>query len=473
MIYGILALYIIGLIGISLWSSKKSTTVDDFLLGGRGMGPWMSAFAYGTTYFSAVIFVGYAGSVGYANGISALLIGVGNAIIGSLLPWLVLAKKTRQFTGKHGISTMPEFFDKRYDSKILKYISAVIIFIFLVPYCASVYQGLSYIFEIALGISVEYCIVGMAVLTAFYLFFGGCFGAALINVVQGSIMLVGVVIMVAYIMSNPQVGGFVEGVRRLGEISPKLVSFNPKDITNVLSLMMLTSLGSWGLPQMIHKFYTIKSEKVILSGTIISTIFAAVIGVSAYFIGAFARFFVTGPVTNTSILVPTMIVKALPEFAVGLVLVLILSASMSTLSSLVLVSASSIAIDLLDGAKGKDDKKTVLILRFLCIVFVAVSIMVALDENNAIVTLMSYSWGTISGSFIGLYVYGLHCKWVTKMGAYAGIATGLITNLLGFFFIHNAPLTGVLSMILSLIVVPLVSMVTPKYDKAYIDELMD
>lgn len=477
MIYVFVVLYLVGLVAISVATSKKFNSVDDFLLGGREMGPWISAFAYGTTYFSAVIFVGYAGSVGYENGISGVLAGIGNALIGSLLAWMVLAKRTRAFTGKYSISTMPEFFEKRYDSKALKITSAVIIFIFLVPYCASVYQGLSYLFEVSLGLKFEYCIVAMGIMTALYLFFGGYFTTAFVNLFQGIIMIAGVVLMVAFIMYNPQVGGFVEGISKLRSIDPKLVSFNLLSIKDVIVMTLLTSLGSWGLPQMVHKFYTIKDEKAIKTGMIISTLFALLIATSAYFVGAFGRFFVDAGtvVTDTSILVPIMISKALPELLVGLMVALVLSASMSTLSSLVLVSASAIAVDLLKGHIKEDaDSKNrqVTVLRVLCIVFVAVSLFVALDKNNAIVTLMSYSWGTISGCFIAPFVYGLYWKGMTKAGAFSGIICGLAVNLYGFLFVGDAPLTGVLAMLASLIVVPVVSLCTPKYGSRFNEEIM-
>ncbi len=469
MVYVFIGLYVLGLVAIAFITRQKFRSVDDFLLGGRAMGPWMSALAYGTTYFSAVIFVGYAGSVGYASGISGILIGVGNAVIGSLLAWIVLAKRTRNFTGKHSVSTMPEFFEKRYNSKTLNTIAAVIIFIFLVPYWASVYQGLSYLFEVSLNIPYEYCIIAMALLTAVYLFYGGYFATAFVNLFQGVIMVAGVLLMVGFIMYNPNVGGFVEGIGKLAEIDSSLASFDFSSMGNVITLMLLTSLGSWALPQMVHKFYTIKDDGAIKRGTIISTAFALLIACSAYFMGAFGRFFVEGTV-DTAIIMPLMFKNALPEIVLGLVVALVLSASMSTLSSLVLVSASSISVDLL---KGKiSERANIKLLRVFCLVFVLVSVLVALFTNNAILTLTSYSWGVISGCFIGPFVYGLYWKGMTKAGAYSGIVTGLAVNLMGFLFWNNPPFSGVMAMVCCLIVVPIVSLITKKYDKEFVDKIL-
>lgn len=473
MVYVFVVLYIVVLILISVFTAKKAKNTDEYLLGGRAMGPWISAFAYGTTYFSSVIFVGYAGQVGYNNGIAGILIGLGNAFIGSLLAWFVLARRTRHFTGKYNISTMPEFFEKRYGSKAMKIVTAVIIFVFLVPYCASVYQGLSYMFEMALGIPYAYVMIAMAALTALYLFFGGYMSTAIANFFQGVVMIVGVTIMVVMVLNHPAVGGIQNGLAQLEATSPKLVSFGWANVAPVMIMVLLTSFGSWGLPQMVHKFYTIKDDKSIKIGMVISTVFALLIATSAYFIGAFGRFFVTAQeAANTSNIVPLMISRALPELMVGLVVALVLSASMSTLSSLILVSSSSISIDLVGAFRPNiQQKQQVLIMRILCLVFVLFSLLVALNKNNAILTLMSYSWGTLSGCFLAPFLYGLYWKGTTKIGAWAGIVCGLLTTGILFFVMKNAPLTGVISMTVSTIVVPLVSLITPKYSKDFLESI--
>ena len=132
--YAILVLYALGMVGIAVYTRNRSKSVNDFLLAGKkGLNGWMSAFAYGTTYFSAVIFIGYAGKFGAQYGLAAVWIGIGNAILGSLFAWLVLAKHTKQMTTRLASKTMPDFFEKRYGSSRLKLASAVIIFLFLLP----------------------------------------------------------------------------------------------------------------------------------------------------------------------------------------------------------------------------------------------------------------------------------------------------------------------------------------------------
>ncbi|MFZ5988329.1 MAG: sodium:solute symporter family transporter [Bacillota bacterium] len=481
----ILGLFTALMIGIGIYSKKKVTSVQDFLFGGRQMGPWISAFAYGTTYFSAVIFIGYAGRLGWNFGLSATWIGIGNAVLGCLLAWLVLAKRTRKMTHDLNASTMPEFFEKRYDSKAMKIVTSIIIFVFLVPYSASVYQGLSYLFEqsigIELGISFEVCMLVMAAMTGLYLMLGGYVATAINDFIQGIIMIVGLLLMVFFIVNHTTVGGLGEGISRLSaipEVGPSLVSaFGPKPL-NLLALVMLTSLGTWGLPQMIHKFYAIRDDDAIKKATIVSTVFATVIAAGAYFIGGFGRLFVTSAETGGDLdkVVPIMLDKALPDYLMGIVIILVLSASMSTLSSLVLVSSSSISLDLVKGTWFKDMKKekVMLLMRVLCAVFVALSFLVAI-RPGAILTLMSLSWGTVAGSFLAPFIYGLYWKGTTKLGAWAGIIAGFTCSVGGsmYFGMKNAPNVGAVAMLVSLIAVPVVSLVTSKFPEAHLKSVFN
>ncbi len=483
--YIILVVFIACLIGISWYSLKKVKTVDDFFLGDRNIGPFMSAFAYATTYFSAVIFIGYAGKIGWGFGISAVLIGIGNALIGNYAAWKVLAKRTRSMTKKLNASTMPAFFEKRYNSKGLKIVSAIIIFVFLTPYCASVYQGLSYLFQSAFGIPFIYCIIGMAVLTGGYLLIGGYVATAMTDTFQGIIMLFGVVVLVVAVISNAAVGGFTDGLNALAKMDPALVSITGgAKWLDLVALIVLTSFGVWGLPQMVHKFYAIKDERSIKIATRLSTVFCLMIGGGAYLSGAFGRLFLNNqlpidPTTgagNPDMVMPQVINTALPEILVGLIVILVLSASMSTLSSLVLVSSSAISMDLVKGRLCPDmeNKKVMLLMRIMCVVFIIISVLIATNKINAIVTLMSFSWGALAGSFLAPYLFGLYWKGTTKMGAWAGVLSGVtITVVLALTTSLGAPMIGMIAMIANVIIVPLVSLVTPKFDKEHLDYIFN
>lgn len=482
----ILVAYLLLLIGIAIYSVRKTKTTDDFMLGGRKIGPWMSAFAYGTTYFSAVMFVGYAGKFGWLMGLSATWIGIANALVGTFLAWKLMAKPTRQITQRLDTATMPDFFLKRYKSRGLKISAAIIIFIFLVPYCASVYQGLGYFFESVFNIPYEYCMIGMAVFTALYLLMGGYIATAMTDVVQGFIMIGGVILMIVFVLAAPQVGGVFAGLEKVGTQAG--ISFvtpfgSPQMLVLLISLIILTSFGTWGLPQMVHKFYAIKDESAIKRGTVISTLFALLVGGAAYFLGTFGRLFLTEiPEAGMDAIMPEMMSASLPPVLLGLILVLILAASMSTLSSLVLVSSSSISLDLIKGViKPKmKDKTSMVWMRSLCAVFVAISLVIALLRPAAIFVLMSYSWGALSGCFLAPFLLGIKWKGMTKAGAWAGIITGLVI-VIPLMILGSVggilpswlspPAIGAIAMIASIIVTPIVSKATKKFDQEHIDKV--
>ena len=475
---------------IGFYCRRHATDVDGFVLGGRSVGPWLTAFAYGTSYFSAVIFVGYAGQFGWKYGVSATWIGLGNAFIGSLMAWYVLGRRTRIMTRHLNSATMPSFFEKRFESKALKIASSLIIFIFLIPYTASVYNGLSRLFGMAFDIPYTYCVIGMAVLTCIYVVVGGYMATAMNDFIQGIIMLFGIIMVIVSVLSGQ--GGFTEAIRKLSEISVpesngitgSFVSFFGPDVLNLIGVVVLTSLGTWGLPQMVQKFYAIKSEKAINKGAIISTIFALVVAGGSYFLGGFGRLASDGVATKANgaidydSIIPAMISK-LPDILIGIVVVLVLSASMSTLSSLVLTSSSTMTIDFMKGtvAKNMSEKKQLVSMRILVIVFVIVSSGIAIFQyygNFAFIAqLMGISWGALAGAFLAPFLYSLYWKKITKGAVWASFAVGVGLTVSNMFlgYISSPINAGAIAMVAGLIVVPLVSLITPKMDKQKVDDM--
>ena len=503
--YIILGLYAISMVLIAVYTRKRSKSVNDFLLAGkRGLNGWMSAFAYGTTYFSAVIFIGYAGNFGAKYGLASVWIGVANAIIGSLFAWLILAKRTKNMTTRLSAKTMPEFFEKRYGSKNIKLLSAVVIFIFLIPYSASVYSGLSALFEIVFGIPGWTVMLVLALLTAVYLFFGGYFATALSDFIQGIIMIIGVILMVVCFMNHENISWNISSLIE----NPELTWFTFGNSNNsglagntvsLLSLIFLTSFGVFALPQTIHKYYAVRDKKAIKQGMIVSTVFALIIGACAYFVGSLSHFFTEflAGVKGDNV-IPTMISKVIPTGLIGIIAVLILSASMSTLSSVSLASASVVAVDLYKGAikKDADDKHVNLVMRGLCLVFIAISVTLAiLNEKGgitAIAYMMGISWGTLAGCFMGPYVIGIIWKRVTKAAVWTSIITSLTltaTLLVVFGYSQHSfkcsfgtalttgigfsPLIGVICMVSSVIVTVAVSLLTRAPSEEIIYEAFD
>ena len=474
---GLLIVFFAIMVAVGLYCRRHSTDVNGFVLGGRSVGPWLTAFAYGTSYFSAVIFVGYAGQFGHKFGIASTWIGIGNAVIGSLLAWTILGRRTRLMTQHLNSATMPEFFGKRYSSTALKIAASIIVFIFLIPYTASLYNGLSRLFSMAFpGIDYSVCVIVMAVLTGIYVIAGGYMATAINDFIQGLIMLVGIVAVIAAVLGSK--GGFIASLNGLAAVpeGPNGIfnSFFGPDPLGLMFVVILTSLGTWGLPQMVQKFYAIKSEKAINKGTIISTLFALVVAGGCYFLGGFGRLFVADPATVGGYdgIVPTML-SGLPDILIAIVIILVLSASMSTLSSLVLASSSTLTIDLLKGhvVKNMTEKKQVLIMRALIVVFIAISAIIAInkDKLSYIAQMMGISWGALAGAFLAPFLYGLYWKRTNKIAVWASFIFGagiMIVDMLAPAVlpeIMRSPINcGAIAMLAGLVIVPVVSLITGK-----------
>ncbi len=502
-----LVLFSVVMIVIGVYSWRKTKTIEGFLLGGRNVGPWISAFAYGTAYFSAVVFVGYAGKHGWDIGLGAIWIGVGNALLGCLLSWGVLAKRTRVMTHALSSKTMPEFFGGRYNSKALKVISALVIFVFLVPYSAAVYKGLGSMFAtIFPSVPVSMWMLLIAVLASIYLILGGYLAAAYTDFFQAIIMILGVVAMVFAIIRYDSVGGFSNLIDNLkaipdngdGITGKTLISwYGGSNLRFLCVNILLTSFGTWGLPQMVGKFYAIKDTKSIKSATIISTIFALIIGCGAYLVGSVSRLILNNqlPQGGHDAVIPTLLTTALGGnvftiILLAIILLLLLSASMSTLSSVVLTSASAVSVDLIPSVfKNYSEKKQMLTTRALCFLFVALSYIFATQDIAIIVNIMSFSWGIVSGAFIGPYVWGIYSKKITKAGAYAGMLSGLLVVIISTIVItimgmsddttlsvafkmasSKAPEMGCAAMAVSVVIVPIVSAFTKKFNEEHIQK---
>jgi len=479
------------MIGIGLYCRKSATDVNGFVLGGRSVGPWLTAFAYGTSYFSAVVFVGYAGQFGWKYGIAATWAGIGNAILGSLLAWVVLGRRTRIMTQHLDSATMPEFFGKRFGSDALKIVASVVIFIFMIPYTASLYNGLSRLFAMAFPmLDYSVCVVVMAILTGVYVIAGGYMATAINDFIQGIIMLVGIVAVIAAVLNSQ--GGFLAALEGLARVSDPatsdvpgvFASFFGPDPVNLLGVVILTSLGTWGLPQMVQKFYAIKSEKSISTGTVVSTAFALVVAGGCYFLGGFGRLFsdkIDIAANGFDSVVPTML-SGLPDILIAVVIVLVLSASMSTLSSLVLTSSSTLTLDLLKGHVIKDmkEKQQLLIMRLLIVVFIAISAVLAIVQHKSSVTfiaqLMGVSWGAMAGAFLAPFLFGLYWKKTTKAACWVSFLFSTVVMIANIFLKSSFPAllqspinAGAFCMIAGLVLVPVVSLFTPKPDAALVE----
>ncbi len=458
-IWIVIGVYAIFMLAVGILYSRKGTDMASFTVGGRSAGAWISALSYGTAYFSAVMFIGYSGGSGWSYGLWSVLVGIGNAVFGSLLAWMVLADRTREYTRKHDIKSMPQLFEKRFGSAKMRLFACVVIFVFLIPYSASVYKGLTSVCSVILGIDEQVCMVIIAIASALLLVLGGYIATLKADFVQGFVMMIGVSALIVLVVLSPQVGGLSKGIANMGEYmkSHEMLPLTGKPAVALISTLLMTSFGTWGLPQMVHKYYGIKDRQEVKRGTVISTVFALLVAGGGYFIGSLSHLFFgeAMPEGGKDFLVPLMLDQAgLPDLLVGVILVLLISASVSTLSSITLTACSTVSMDLVKPtiAKKMNEKDLAALTRILCLVFVVMSYFIA-NYPTPILEMMSYSWGIISGSFLAPYLLSLYWKGINRAGAWAGMLGGFLTAFLpaaiSGFTTPDGPLYACLAMAVS------------------------
>jgi solute:Na+ symporter, SSS family len=463
-------LYVIMIITVGLIGLRKTKSFNDFFLGGGNIGPWMTAFSYGTAYFSAVLFIGFAGQIGWNFGYSGLWVALFNAFVGVLGVWAVFGWKIKKMSMEYGVSTLSEFLEKRYQSPFFKLLSAIVIFIFMIPYSAAVFMGLSYLFTTTFGIDYHYALMFMGLLTAMYLVLGGYKSMALIDMIFGMIMVCGVIILYFSTVSE---GGGLSGISAsLNEVDTGLTSLvGPPGFWPLFYLVFLTSIAPFAMPQLVQKFYAIRDRKAIKTGMFASTIFAILIGGVAYFIGSTTRIFITPEATPEAFimgapiadrLMPELLTNVIPEALSVVILLLILSASMSTLAALVLISSSSFSKDFVAGFVKKDitDNSLTALMRIMSAFFVFLSVILAYLNIDSIVAILGVSWGAIGSFFLGPFVWGLFNKRVNRFGALSAGILGLGTCLVMYFAGFPSPQAGTFGMIVSLAVNPVFSLFT-------------
>jgi SSS family solute:Na+ symporter/sodium/proline symporter len=366
---------------------------------------------------------------------------------------------------------MPEFFEKRYNSKVLKIFSSVSIFVFFIPYSAAVFIGLAYLFKSNFNIDYTMALVLMGVLTATYLVLGGYKSMAMVDVIFGIIMIVGVIILLWSTIVKGS--GLANITANLSSIDPKLTkAIGPPGIWPLFCLVFLTSVAPFAMPQLVQKFYAIKDKRSIKIGMVASTFFAILITGIAYFTGATIRFFLSPETAPNAFsngkpifdaLMPELLSNVIPGSLSVLMFLLILSASMSTLAALVLISSSSIAKDIYAGFINKNisDKNLTLQMRFLSAFFIILSVILAYFRPATIVSILGISWGAIGSVFLGPFIWGLFSKRVNKIGAISSSVVGLATCLVLYILKMPSPQAGTIGMMVSLVVNPIFSLIKP------------
>lgn len=470
----VIALYAAMILTIGIIGLRRTHSFSDFFLGGGKVGPWMTAFSYGTAYFSAVLFIGFAGKIGWNFGYSGLWIALFNALAGVLLVWGVFGWKIKQISVSYGVSTMSEYLEKRYDSPFLKFAGALVIFIFMIPYSAAVFMGLSYLFTSNFDIEYWHALIFIGLFTASYIVLGGYKSMAMIDMIFGIIMIAGVIIL--YFSTLNEGGGMAMITNTLHAIEPKLTAaVGPPGFWPLFALIFLTSVAPFAMPQLVQKFYAIRDRRSVRTGMIASTFFALLIGGVAYYLGSTTRIFIspddpafshvfTGHVPIYDRLMPELLAKVIPESLSVIILLLILSASMSTLAALVLISSSSLTKDFYHGFINREasDRRLTMLMRLGSGFFVFLSVVLAWLDLDTIVAILGISWGALGSFFLGPFIWGILMKTASRAGAISSGVVGLATCLILYATGMPSPEAGTIGMITSLAINPLVSLVIPK-----------
>lgn len=460
----VLAAYValIAFIGIS--RLRKTRTFADFFLGGGRVGPWMTAFTYGAAYFSAVLFIGFAGKVGWGFGYSGLWIALGNALVGVLAVWGLIGFRVKRMAHEMGVSTMPEFLEKRYGCRFLKLFSGLATFVFFIPYSAAVFIGLSYLFKMNFNLEYWQALAFMGLLTAFYLVLGGYRSMTVLDLVFGVLMLAGGTVLFVSLLGKA--GGLASATAQLEAINPRLVkAVGPPGLWPLAALVFLTSVAPFGMPQLVQKFYAIRDKKAIRAGMIISTLFAVILSGIAYFAGSLTRLFLTPEATPGAFaggkpvfdaMMPELLARVVPPSLTILILLLILSASMSTLAALVLVSSSAVVKDLYGGfiKTSASDRSLTALMRGMSALFVLLSVLLAYARPATIVTILGISWGAVGSVFLGPFVWGLLSRRTSRAGAVTASLLALAVCLALYLRGMASPEAGTIGMLVSLAVPP-------------------
>jgi solute:Na+ symporter, SSS family len=475
---------------------KSTKGVSDWLVAGRRVGAWVVALSYGATFISAVAIIGFGGQA-QVFGLQLLWLSTLVIIVGVIIAFIVFGYRTRIMSKTLGALTFPELIAKRFNSRFIQGFGGAVIAIFLIAYTAAVFKATASLVQITFGISYQTSIIVFTVIVAAYLLLGGLFAVMWTDSVQGLIMVVGIGLLLAMVWAS--LGGVIPANEALAALGP--AKYAPNGLTSAssfgsVSFMLVTSLifgvgiGALAQPQLAIRFMTAKSTKVLRQGVPIGAIFMFLTVYVAFTVGALSNvMFKNNGIaipTNADLVIPTLINSLFPSWFVFLFLFAILSASMSTASSLFHVSGSAVGRDLYDKAwkKGLAGKKSMSVTQIATLVVIAATLVLSLYPPDAVAYLCTFAYGAIAATFLAPFVATLYWKRATRLGIIASMVGGLAATLLWYTFVYSktasvithiniAPPLGLLDPLfigipVSFILVVIVSLMTKKPEEEHI-----
>ena len=421
----VLILYVAALVVIGIWSAKKARTADDFVIGGRKLGPWVTALSFIAVYFSSVLIIG-GGGFGYKFGMSTVWIGAINVLVGCTLCWIVLGKRVRILTERMGVNTISGFFMKRYGSPEAGIFSAFVIFLFLIIYNVSVVKGMAHSFEVLMGLPYWGGVLISGLVIIFYVVLGGYQAVVWTGFAQAWVMIFSLLLLTFSTLKA--VGGLGEGMRRLAEAGPGYVNTpGTWGWAGLVSYCLVVSFGVWGMPQLLIRFYSIKDAKTFRLGTIIVTVGAA-IAVLPYLNGALARVLLPN-LENPDLAIPSLSRIVLSPWGSAVLLAGVVAAGMSTFAGVLIIISSSLVRDVyINGLKKElTGPQEVLANRVITAAVGVIGLLMALKPPALILVLTAFSWAVIASTNLWPLLFGLYWRGASRAGAFASMLAGFLT----------------------------------------------
>jgi len=466
----VLVLYMGLLIIVGLLTSRKMRNVEDFYIGGRNVGPWVTALSYVAAYFSSVVIIG-GGGFGYKYGMATLWIGAANVLFGCTLAWIVLGRRLREFTTRLKTMTVPGFLAERFSAKEARILSAVAIAVFLVVYNVSILKGMGHIFEVLMGMPYIYGVLLSGAIIIAYVSLGGYLAVVWTGFFQAWVMGAGLILLTVGALKA--VGGLAAANLSLAAIDRGLVETpGVWGWAGLVSYGLIVSFGVWGMPQLLVRFYSIKSVDVLRIGTVVATIGGSM-ALLPYLVGAITRVLHPG-LTNPDLAIPTLTKAILSPWGGAVFLAGVISAGMSTFASVLIITSSAIVRDFLQKGLGKDlsERQAFSYSRIASAAIGLISLAIALRPPALIMVLTAFSWAAIASTCLWPILAGIYWKGATRWGIIASMTSGLTVALvwmaLGSPFGLHGFIPGTATGLISLVVV---SLVTPKLPQEHLERV--
>ena len=485
------ALYAMIILGIGIWSFKRSKNMNDYFLGGRQLGSWTTAISAQASDMSGWLLMGLPGSI-LVGGLTQSWIAIG-LFIGTYLNWRICAARLRKMSYAAGDAiTIPEYLQKRFfsSSPVVRFVCAVIIFFFFLFYTASAFSGGAKLFNYVFGTDYVLSLTIGALIIISYTFLGGFLAVCWTDLIQGMLMFAALVIVpIVLLIKTPDLGGAFQSALNAEAVTEYYFSFikapdGSLAVTTIIS-GLAWGLGYFGMPHILVRFMAIKNSDMIKKSRLIATIWVFVTLGAAVLVGVFGMMFLHNP-ENAELLARFNAMgdsekifmflssSLLPALIAGIILSAILAAIMSTADSQLLVTSSAVTNDMFKLFKKEASEKTLMwISRGTVILVAVIAYVIALDENSSVMGLVSYAWAGLVAAFGPAMLLSLFWKKMTIQGAVAGIITGGAAVIIW----ESVPVlaaTGIYSLapafVLAMAAVIVVSLMT-KIDGAKVNEL--